>query len=47
MRVLPEFPDFFGWLEHHPVVMVIAVLAAGVTASMIMALIIGFSRPVY
>ena len=44
MRIIP---DFYGWLEHHPMVAILTVLIAGGVASVVMALIIAFSRPLY
>jgi|SaaInl4_200m_RNA_FD_contig_21_1488941_length_226_multi_13_in_0_out_0_1 hypothetical protein len=41
------FPDFFDWLEHHPFVMFISVLAEGILFSIILSMIIALSRPVY
>jgi hypothetical protein len=41
------FDNFFDHLEHHPIVMILTVLAAGVIASIVVSTILLLSRPIY
>ena len=45
--IMKYFPDFYDWLEHHPFVLIVSVIAAGAVASLVLALFIAFSRPMY
>ncbi len=44
---MKKIDDFFDYLEHHPVIMIITVLAAGCMSSLVMASVIAISRPLY